>query len=192
MIFMTTNNIIINLKRDLIRAFAMLDAWFDINESHHSRAGQQARAFDIVQRIVLTNSHLLSLINNGCKEALAHAKLHGHNLSIEGYDLKSVAIEDPLVDKLFNDLHHRLQHQKNDMSLALLRDELRDQLYRSLCQLELLRNGEGALHAVSLSDSTTEKIDIYQLTQLLSINIWKQLRALKKIEDEFTQKLAFD
>jgi hypothetical protein len=191
---MTTNNIIKNLKRDLIRAFAVLDAWFDKDEGlfHYSGAGQQARAFDIIQRMVLTNSHLLSLINNGCKEALAHAKLHGHNLSIEDYDLRSVAIEDPLVDKLFKDLHHLSQHQQNEMSLVLLRDELRDQLYRSLCQLELLKNGEGALHAVSLSDSATEKIDIYQLMQLLSVNIWKQLSALKRIEDEYTRKPAFD
>jgi hypothetical protein len=190
---MTPNNIIINLKRDLIRAFAVLDAWFDKDEElfYYGRAGQQTRAFDIIQRIVITNGHLLSLINNGCKEALAHAKQSGHNLTVDDYDLKRVAIEDPLVDRLFKDLQHEFQHQKNEMSLALLREELRDQLYRSLCQLELLKNGEGALHAVSLSESATEKIDVYQLMHLLSVNIWKHLGTLRKIEEEYVQKHAF-
>jgi hypothetical protein len=191
---MAINNIIINLKRDLIRAFAVLDAWFDKDEGffHYSPAGQQAHAFDIIQRIVLTNSHLLPVINNGCKEALAHAKQKGHNLAVDDYDLKRMAIGEPLVERLFKDLHHELRHQKNEMSLALLREELRDQLYRSLCQLELLKNGEGALHAMSLSGNTAEKIDVYQLMHLLSVNIWKQLGTLKKLEDEYTQSLASD
>lgn len=187
---MLIDNIILTLKRDLIRAFAVLDSWFDHDDGW--LADKQGYAFIMMERIMLTNNHLLSLINNGCREALMNAKLNGENWTTEDYDLSGLAIEDAVADDFFKRLHPRLQKETKAMSVVLLREELRDQLYRALCHLELLRNGEGSLHAMSLFENEMARIDIYQLMHLLASNIWKQMNALRKTKEGNSQKIEFD
>jgi hypothetical protein len=180
---MTINNMIKTLKRDVIRAFATLDEWFDKDESffHYEPPNEQAHAFDIVKRITAVNDHLLSLINNGCKQALKQAQLNAEQLIVDDYTFQSMSIEDPAVNDFLNRLHHSgVVTEPN--SLETIREALRDQLYRSLCQLELLRHGEGALHSTSLHESHSHKIDIYQLIHLLTVNIWRNVMQLKKLE----------
>jgi hypothetical protein len=180
---MNINTMITTLKRDVIRAFATLDSWFDKDESFfHYEPPEQNRVLEIMNRTQAINSQLLSLINNGCKEALREARMRETHLTTEAYVFKGMSIEDPAIAEFLNKLHD----VKNDSSNSLesIREELRDQLYRSLCQLELLRNGEGALHGLSLHD--THKIDIYQLIHLLSVNVWKSVVQLKKLEGIIT------
>jgi hypothetical protein len=190
---MIIDNIIITLKRDLIRAFAVLDAWFDKEQGFYfyEPEDQRPHARHILEHIMLTNDHLLSLINNGCKEALKYANSNGENWSIEDYELHSLPMDNPAVDNFIKRLHPGLK-KNGSCSFDLVREELRDQLYRALCQLELLRNGEGSLHSMPLSEKTTDKMDIYQLMHLLSGHIWKEMVLLKTLEEEYNQKIEFE
>jgi hypothetical protein len=99
---------------------------------------------------------------------------------------QNLSLNDFPADHFLTQLHERIKINQGEYHLNDIREEFRDQLYRCLCQLELLRNGEGFLHQTYLTEGDVHKMDIYQLIQLLSFNIWKNIAQLEKLETVYS------
>src|SRR5688572_23155644 len=88
-------HILINLKRDLIRTFAVTDEWFDKGHplrSYHPSAGGW-NVNEVLEHVMLTNHFLLILIEKGCAKALRRAdEVFGGVAVPQGYTLDNSAL----------------------------------------------------------------------------------------------------
>lgn len=186
---MSINNTTTTLKRDVIRAFATLDGWFDKEEDFHryKPPGDQRTFQHATEKLLAVNTHLLSLINSGCRDILQHIKQKdGNDLTENNQDI--IANDFP-ADHFLAQLHEKIKITQSERNIDEIREAFRDQLYRCLCQLELLRNGEGFLYQTYLTEGDAHKMDIYQLIQLLSFNIWKNIVQFEKLEAVYASML---
>jgi hypothetical protein len=182
----TIEDIINNLRRETIRTFALLDAWFDrYDEVQDQRpAGGGWHVGEVLEHVMLTNHHLLILIGKACDKALR--KPSGSNLEqlLRGYSLADArleAIADPAAFIWTTPPH---QEPSGLRSLPEVRDTIRDQLYRCLCTLELLPKGEGILHKTTMTVNDLGKMDVYQYIYFLTQHIRRHLTQMEKIGDE--------
>src|SRR5690606_33171703 len=116
-----TNDII---KKHLIQSFALLDEWFDKDESflfvHHHQLETSIAC--TMHNINIANQHFISLV---CSQT-ASVKNQGGEYVLNTDELEEAVLywEMPLEKKSIVDLSH-------------LRYQLRDQLYQTLVLLEL-------------------------------------------------------
>jgi hypothetical protein len=185
---MSINNTITTLQRDVIRAFATLDGWFDKEEGFHQYKppgdGDHNTFHLATEKFLAVNTHLLSLINNGCREVVRQNKQDDNNTVRERF--QELSTNNFPADYFLTQLHEQINITQGEFDLNEIREAFRDQLYRCLCQLELLKNGEGFLYRTHLTENDAHKMDIYQLIQLLSFNIWKNIAQLEKLETVYT------
>ncbi len=169
----------------MIRAFAVLDSWFDTDEKFHVHATSpdDQTMYHVISEIVYANKYILSMIEDGCQEALRNAKLANWNSLINDYLIEELKPEDPAVLHFFN-RYQKIAHAVEN-PLKDLRTELRDQLNQCLCNLELLRNGEGASFSARLSDAHSKKINAYQWMQLIALHTWQRISQLKRMEEHY-------
>ena len=180
---MTIENTISTIKRDLIRAFAVLDGWFDKDDAfHHYKPppGDGLVVRDLLEHVMLTSSHMMFLLDNGGEEVLKQARTSDFN----DYIFINLAFDDPAVLQFFTEIQVE-RRSIGTRQLQELRAELRDQLNRCLCHLELLNNGEGALYSMKLSTNGTDRIDLYQCINLIALHLWQHVEQLNKIEEEY-------
>jgi len=189
---MTLDNTILNLKRELIRSFAVLDAWFDKDEKLHKHTPppEHLPVYEAIDRIVQTNNYMMSLIDNGCGEAMKNARLNTLKANLNDYELNDLLFDDPEVRHFFQAIQKDNKMSTNP--LHVLRAELRDQLDRCLCHLELMKNGEGALFSAKLLSSHSKKMDMYQWMQLMAVHIWQQIDRLKQTEQLYIKEHVKD
>ena len=189
-------HILINLKRDLIRTFAVMDEWFDKDyplRSYRPSTGGWS-VDEVLEHVMLTNHFLLILIEKGCAKALKKADESGNVFALpKGYTLDNPVLLEIAKPEAFawqRPEHHQPTGQK---PMHEVRNELRNHLDMCLITLDLLPNGEGTLHRTSMSVNNLGKLDVYQYIYFLSLHIQRHLQQLKKIEDEFrSSSIAFD
>ncbi len=181
---MTLNDTIFELKRELIRAFAVLDTWFDKDEAllNFKLPDDHTIARNVLKQIMHTNNYMLSQISDGCSDAIKKARLGHLNRVIEEYTLGKLNFEDKEVQQFFDDIHKGYDENITAHSLLDIRLALRDQLDQCLCHLEIMKNGEGAFHSTTLSKNTDKKIDMYQWIHLIAVHAAKQLLKLHQME----------
>ncbi len=144
-------NIGANLERQLIRAFAMLDAWFDADDgdSYHLR--------DVLESIIRQNQQLLDRMSD---EVLGETTYNRET----DYDLLTPPSADCAVGDVTDVYHVNRSKRKEDDRKAMteLRRELRSQLEFCLDQLEAVRNNDGpADHRLAAVESLMN-LDIIQ------------------------------
>lgn len=145
-------NISANLERQLIRAFAMLDAWFDADDidSHHTR--------DLLVSIIRQNQELLSRISDEAPDESVDMTRD------PAYRLLTPTRVDCAVGDASDVYHVSCQNRVdgNQEMLAELRRELRNQLEFCLDQLDAMRNSERPSdHRIAVVESLIN-LDIYQ------------------------------
>jgi hypothetical protein len=169
------------INRELISAFAVLDSWFDRDESTlcHKNTGRWSIA-DTLEHIMLTNHYLLMLIEKGSKKALRAAAEKDLTPLLADYKLDNPALEQVAEPGLFQ--WHRPDHMEPSGArpLAEVRTELRQQLYRCLCQLDLLCHGQGIAYRMTMSVNQLGKLDVYQYIYFLALHVKRHLRQLEK------------
>ena len=190
---MTFEHIHINLKRELIRTFAVVDEWFDREQPlrcYKPLSGGWS-INEVLEHIMLTSHFLLIIIEKGTIKALQKS----HNLAIEelvpaNYELGNPAFQEIADPKAFpwqRPEHHQPTGQQ---SMHDVRREIRNQLDRCLITLDLLPNGEGILHHTTMSVNGLGKLDVYQYVYFLALHAQRHLRQLEKIEEEFLKCLS--
>lgn len=145
-------NISTKLERQLIRAFAMLDTWFDADDADNSHVR------DLLESIIHQNQRLLSRLPD---ESLAGSEYLPRDA---GYGLPPAPCDCIVGDA--SDVYnvsrgHRREH--NGKGMADLRRELRSQLERCLDQLDALRRREEHFAAVA----SLMNLDIYRYIQCI-------------------------
>lgn len=187
---MPLEHIIINLKRELIRTFAVLDEWFDKEYSlcSYKPAAGGWSVPEVLEHIMLTNHFLLIIIDKGSTKALTKSEAFlGSVLWPEGYSLNNPTlheIADPNAFEWQRPEHHQPSGRH---PLWEIRREVRSQLEQCLITLELLPNGEGVLHHTTMSVNNLGKLDVYQYVYFLSLHAQRHLRQMEKIEAEFVR-----
>jgi len=178
---MTINYTITTLKRDLIRSFAVLDSWFDKDDDFldfRPPDGDSVR--DVFAHALTTGEALMKVIDAGG----SHTRKSLHGIENAADYERILNLEEKNAMTLLATLFTGDRQLNSCKSLPEIRSELRDQLDRCLCHLELLRNGESALFDKDLD--ATDSIDFYQGIQLLSIALKQYAVALKAAENQFS------
>ncbi len=184
---------LINLKRELIRTFAVVDEWFD--KAHTLRNYKPAdggwRVSEVLEHVMLTNHFLLILIEKGTLKALKKSENAASNFLVpEDYVLANTTllqVADPNAFGWQRPEHHQ---PTGSQPLCKVRREIRDQLDQCLITLELLPNGEGILHHTTMSVNSLGKLDVYQYVYFLVLHAQRHIKQMKNIEQEFEKCLS--
>lgn len=189
---MPLEHIIINLKRELIRTFAVVDEWFD---KEHSLRSYKPTAGgwcvnEVLEHIMLTNHFLLILVEKGTMKALKNSEVGDHDACFwpENYSLNKPGLHQVADPNAF--AWHRPEHHQPSGSRPLweVRREIRDQLDQCLITLELLPNGEGTMYKTTMSVNNLGKLDVYEYLYFLALHAQRHLRQLEKIRSKFSEE----
>jgi hypothetical protein len=185
---MPLDHILINLKRELIRTFAVVDEWFDKQHSlrcHKPFSGAWC-VNEVLEHVMLTNHYLLIIIDNGRDKALRHSQSLINSFEVpDDYVLANKAllqIADPNAFPWQRPDHHQ---PKGQTGLHEIRREIRNQLDKCLITLDFLPNGEGTLHRRTMSVNNLGKLDVYQYIYFLVLHAQRHLRQMEKNEQDY-------
>lgn len=187
---MPLEHIIINLKRELIRTFAVVDEWFDKEHSlrYYKPSAGGWCVNEVLEHVMLTNHFLLIIIEKGTMKALKKSQgMPDASCWPENYSLNNTAlhqIADPNAFAWQRPEHHQPSGRQE---LWEIRREIRSHLDQCLITLELLPNGEGTLHHTTMSVNNLGKLDVYQYVYFLALHAQRHLRQMEKIKAEFEQ-----
>lgn len=185
-----------NLKRELIRTFAVVDEWFD--RDHPLRSFKPSiggwSINEVLEHIMLTNHFLLLIIENSTEKALKKSELKVQSsFNADDYTLDNKALQeiaDPAAFPWQRPEHHQPTGSRTPFEVRLA---IRDHLEQCLITLERLPNGEGVLHQTGMSVNNLGKLDVYQYVYFLTLHAQRHLRQMEKVEDEYLniQRLAY-
>jgi hypothetical protein len=184
---MPLDHTLINLKRELIRTFAVVDEWFD---KAHSLCTYKPLSGgwsinEVLEHVMLTNHFLLVLIEKGTAKALKKSETSAVIDVPDNYVLGTPAllqIADPNAFAWQRPDHHQ---PTGDRPMCEVRREIRNQLERCLITLELLPNGEGILYAMTMSVNSLGKLDVYQYLYFLALHAQRHLKQMQGAEHEY-------
>ena len=190
---MTFEHIHINLKRELIRTFAVVDEWFDREQPlrcYKPLSGGWS-INEVLEHVMLTSHFLLIIIEKGTIKALQKSNgLTEGELVPANYSLGSAAlheIADPNSFPWQRPEHHQPTGQQ---PIHEVRREVRNQLDRCLITLDMLPYGEGTLHHMAMSVNGLGKLDVYQYVYFLALHAQRHLRQMENVEQEFLKCLS--
>jgi hypothetical protein len=179
---MTLTTILSTINNHLISAFAVLDNWFDHDEKFLTeKFSAEWCPAEILEHVMLTNHYLLVLIEKGSVKARNKAGDVDLSEILNTYRFETDALDTIAKPGAFVWDAPAHMVPTGDKGLTEIRSELRDQLYRCLCQLDLLANGEGILHKITMSVNGLGKLDVYQYLYFLALHIKRHNR---QIEDK--------
>jgi hypothetical protein len=168
----TIETTISKINQELIRSFAGLDSWFDRDEP------LLCTTRETLEQLILTNRNLLLLIEKGSLKARTLAREAGWKGKLQEYHFKIPEVKDDEI-MFFFPVHPSDHHERTDaIGLSEIRKELRDQLYRCLCQIDLLAAGEGSLVRLPLPADPSRQLDLYQCFYFLAACINRQITTL--------------
>jgi len=181
-----------NLRRDVIRTFAVVDEWFDKEDCLHRFKPPTGgwSTGEILEHITLTSHYLLILIDKGADKCMKLTNNETLADALRDYSFIHPKLEAIGEHKSF--MWDRPEHMEptGAKPLADVRRDLRDQLDRCLCTLELLKNGEGVLYKTTMTVNDLGKLDVYQYIYFLSLHARRHVTQMKAIEEEFNQALS--
>ena len=158
-----TLNILTTKKRNLIRAFAVLDEWFDKEEAfqRYKPPGHIVSIRDVLEQVVITADYMTTLI-----------------------DSKHIGGEF-IFDSVTACRFFAAMQAKNNLILSLksspeLRTEFRHHLNRCLCNLELIETCERPTLELKVKNDL-----LFQCLELLELCLLQYAGQLNKIEEKY-------
>jgi hypothetical protein len=176
---MTLENTLTTIKRDLIRAFAVLDGWFDKDDAfhHYKPPGKDLFVRDLLERVALTGCYMMTLARSGDTQLL---KL---TTETNATGKSGTVFDDAAVAQFLKEIRTEKCFQLSAKSLHELRAELRDQLHTCLCYLDLLSYGDEVLYRTRFPGLS--KGDLHQCMNLIALHVWQYVKLLEEIEGEY-------
>ena len=179
-----------NLRRELIRTFAVMDGWFDkpISLRRYKPVDKGWNINEVLEHIMLANHYLVIVIDRSRAGAWKKSEASGATAGLqESYELSTPALLE-LTDPEAIAWQCHNHHQPLGKRLPSdIRRELRNHLETCLITLEMLPNGEGALHQTPVAFNNIGKLDVYQQVYFLILHAQRHLHQMKKIEHEFPE-----
>lgn len=187
---MPLEHIIINLKRELIRTFAVLDEWFDKDKGLRSfKPSYDTWSInEVLEHIMLSNHYQLVVIER-CTSAALQLKDDAEQKTYWPHDY---SLSDPALHQISDPeafAWTRKDHQTptGGQPSWKIRRELRDQLFRCLIALECVPNGEGTLQHELLPVDDLGKRDVYHHIYFLALHIQRHIKQMQRIENSFSK-----
>ncbi len=182
-----------NLRRELIRTFAVVDEWFDKDHplrTHKPFSGAWS-VNEVLEHVMLTNHYLLIIIDNGRTKGLQKFQNMSQPFVFPAdYTLASEAmmqVANPDAFPWQRPDHHQPTGRPG---LHEIRREIRNQLDKCLITLDFLPNGEGTLHMTTMTVNNLGKLDVYQYIYFLTLHAQRHLKQMEKNEKNFLEVLA--
>jgi hypothetical protein len=186
---MTLENILSTINNHLISAFAELDHWFDQDEEFLTeKFSAEWCPAEILEHVMLTNHYLLVLVEKGSIKARNKAGAVNLSEILSTYCFETDALDTIAKPGAFVWDAPAHMVPTGEKKLTEIRRELRNQLYRCLCQLDLLAKGEGVLHKITMSVNDLGKLDVYQYLYFLALHIRRHNRQLE--DKKYCRQLA--
>lgn len=173
-------NVIVTVRKELIRSISGLDAWFDkedaLMDMKPSSGNWNVR--ELLQSVMLSNRFLLNFIDKGYGKAIQGHKSEVEEL-VHSYRLESEA----LLSAVNHKSHELVKNHLTSLNSPLpsIRREIREQLDRCLIHLELLDNGDGILYKTGMAIDGLGQLDIYQMIYFLALHVKCHLLELQKL-----------
>lgn len=184
---MTFEHILINLRRELIRTFAVMDEWFDkTNSLRRFKPSDKSWSInEVLEHVMLTNHYLLITVDRGRAGAWKKSDALGEFKAPDQYKLSTSALHE-LIDPEAIAWQCHEHHQPLGKRLpSEIRRELRSHLERCLVTLEMLPHGEGILHQTPVTFNDIGRLDVYQQLYFIVLHAQRHLHQMKKIGEEF-------
>ncbi len=186
---MTIEKIIVTIRNELIRSVSGLDEWFDKDGAlmdHRSPSGNRS-VRELLECVMLTNRTFLDFIDKGYPKTLYTQRGDVHEI------LHTYCLDEEVLDQAVNNSYP--EYLRNVMpaaniSLPLVRREIREQLDRCLIYLELLHHGEGVLYKTGMTVDRVGQLDIYQALYFLALHVKCHLLELQKMTEDNTESVG--
>ena len=184
---MKAEKIIVTVRNELIRSVALLDEWFDSEQSLMEYQPSTGRCVcELLRHLMLTNHFLLTLIDEECK-ATREDESGVFEDSLAGYCLEILSLRNIRQEGLFTGWGSDFLMPTEKNPLEEVRSEIREQLNKSLILLEGLSLGEGTRYKISLPVEGMEKLDVYQSLYFLALYTRKNVDQLHGILEEYNR-----
>jgi hypothetical protein len=148
------------IERELIRTYAVLDAWFDEEPGvlQYLPAGGGRCCSQMLEQLMHANGNLLSSIEMASREARARA---AEAVVADATDWSHYALLEAIArERCMHTLY--TAEAIRTLSDDDVRSRMRGQLGACLDHLDTLRNGEGALYKTTLPMQEPLALDVYQ------------------------------
>jgi hypothetical protein len=185
---MNIEELIKEIKNHLIQTFSNIDAWFekDVKLQEYQPKSDGWSINQILEHIGLTNHFLLILIEKGTKKALANLQNLNLKEELVNYNFHRTKLEEVGQHRSFAWIRPAHMEPKGEMSLELVRQQIKNQLAQCISALEKLPSGEGILSRTTMSVNDLGKIDVYEYLYFLSQHGQRHISQMEKVEQEFT------
>lgn len=148
------------IERELIRTYAVLDAWFDEEPGvlQYLPAGGGRCCSEVLEQLMHTNGNLLSSIEMACREA--HTRAAGAAVA-DTIDWSRYTLHEAIaLERCMHTLYTAAATQT--LSHDDIRSRMRGQLGMCLAHLDTLCHGEGILYKTTLPMQEPLTLDVYQ------------------------------
>jgi hypothetical protein len=177
---MAMENVIVTIRRELIRSISGLDSWFDMDDGlmEYRPSSGNWSVCELLEAVMLTNRLLLDFIDRGNSKSV-HSLRAGLEELHPTYFLQHDALWQAACEKSIELV--RYCRPAASALPPLVRQEIREQLDRCLIHLELLQNGEGVLCKTGMVVDGLGELDVYQVIYFLALHVKCHLPELQKI-----------
>ena len=187
---MHLEHVLTNLKRELIRTFAVVDEWFDRDPALRSyKPTPDAWSVnEVLEHMMLTNHYLLVIIDKGRSKALQRSQdLPGPFEFPSDYSFSNEALLQIAQPGSFPWRRPEHHQPTGRPGVHEIRREIRNQLEKCLITLDFLPNGEGILYRTTMSVNNLGKLDVYQYIYFLILHAQRHLRQMEKNQKGFLE-----
>ena len=179
---MAVENVVIKIRRELIRSVSRLDAWFDMDSAllDHRSTSTSKTVRELLGEAMLANRYILQIVDEG---RVDNRKATMSDIPFDEYCSKIEALEDPAsipVDFNFASF-------TDGASLPSIRHEMREQLNRCLIHLEELVEGEIDPFETNLSVGELGRLDAYQCFYFLAMHVRRCLEQLDNTLSDYNR-----
>lgn len=177
-------NVIGKIKSDLVKTFANVNDWFDMDSAllDYTLQNEGWTISQILEHISLTNYYLLILIRKGTSKAIEKSKIMDYDDLLIEYDLdwnKLISIGN---HKSFEWSRPEHMEPTGKTALSEVRIKLDNQLQECLGYLQQMPNGEGILHKTMMTVNNLGKIDVYHYIYFLAQHAKRHITQMEKIK----------
>ncbi len=180
---MTVENVVVKIKRELIRSVSRIDAWFDADGAllDHRSATASRSVHELLQEAMLANRYILQIIDEG---RLSNVKGTFNDMPVDEYCAKIQALEDAKSVRVDFDFAPSSQVR---YALREIRYEIREQLHRCLIHLDDLIDGEIEPFETNLSVGEFGRLDAYQCIYFLAMHVRRCLEQLDNTLEDYNR-----
>ncbi|MDO1451887.1 DinB family protein [Rhodocytophaga aerolata] len=183
---MNIHKLIQEIRNTLSSVFAEVDEWFDKPEEvrTYRPINNGWTINEILEHISLTSHFLLKLIDKGTTKALKNTNGLDLTAELENYVFERDKLDEIGIYKSFAWIRPQHMEPTGQVSLAAIRNTIREQKEKCMAYLDSMPNGEGVLYRTTMSVNNLGKIDVYEYIYFLAKHAQRHIGQMERNERE--------